>query len=150
MAHFTPLIASAPGYGPDTHPLLKRLKNRAKSIRRDAFALTIALRDPRVPGIAKLLIALVAAYAFSPIDLIPDFIPLVGYLDDLILLPLAIALTIKMIPKEVWSDCRSQAEARLSTTVPANRRAAVVIIVIWLLLLGSVALLIARYLSQVG
>ena len=128
----------------------KRLKNRAKSIRRDAFALTIALRDPRVPGIAKLFIALVASYAFSPIDLIPDFIPLVGYLDDLILLPLAIALTIKMIPKDVWSECRSQADVRLSATVPANRRAAFVIVLIWLLILGAVALLIVRRLSQVG
>jgi uncharacterized membrane protein YkvA (DUF1232 family) len=85
-----------------------------QALRKEIKALNLARRDPRVPRRAKILAALVVAYALSPIDLIPDFIPVLGYLDDLILLPLGILLVLRMIPAEILRDCRLQAGACLS------------------------------------
>src|SRR5512139_6212 len=112
-------------------PLLARLRRRARSLKADTFALYLAARDPRTPWYAKLLAALIAAYALSPIDLIPDFVPVLGYLDDLILIPLGIALAIRLIPHAVLDDCRARAEAQLQSGKPMSRAAAAVIVGIW-------------------
>jgi uncharacterized membrane protein YkvA (DUF1232 family) len=85
-------------------------KERARALKTEIKALDLARRDPRVPRRAKIVVALVAAYALSPIDLIPDFIPVVGYLDDLLILPLGIMIALKMIPAEVMRECRLKAE----------------------------------------
>lgn len=125
-------------------PLLVRLKSWARTVGRDAFALYLAMRDPRVPWPAKVLAGLVAAYALSPIDLIPDFIPVLGYLDDLVLLPLGILLVVRMIPRPVMDDLRRQAAARLDETPPRSLTAAVVIVALWCLLALGLAVLLAQ------
>ena len=111
------------------------LKEKARALKRETTALWFALRDARTPWLARAVGALVVAYALSPIDLIPDFIPVLGLLDDLILLPLGIALCIRLIPAEVLAEARRKAldaERR-----PANRAAAVVIVLVWV---GAAAL----------
>ena len=90
--------------------MLERLKQRAHLLKRDAYALIYAYQDPRLPWYARVFAAYVVARTFSPIDLIPDFIPVLGYLDDLILTPLGIALAVKMIPAEVWEQARQKAD----------------------------------------
>lgn len=106
-----------------------RLKDWAREIKRDVTALYLAARDPRVPWYAKAVALAVAAYALSPIDLIPDFIPVIGYLDDVIIVPLGILLAVRLIPSDILEEHRtnaSQVGAR-----PVNRTAAFVIIAIW-------------------
>src|SRR5436189_4049961 len=95
--------------------MMSRLKQWSRVIRRDVHALYFAARDPRVPWYAKALAFAVAAYALSPIDLIPDFIPVLGYLDDAILVPLGLWLTKRPIPTEILVECRTQAEASTMT-----------------------------------
>jgi uncharacterized membrane protein YkvA (DUF1232 family) len=114
--------------------LLKDLKQRARHLKAETLALYLASRDPRTPWYAKLLVAGIVAYAFSPIDLIPDFVPVFGYLDDLILIPMGIALAIKLIPPAVLAECRAQAQETGQNGKPVNRVAGAVIVVIWLVL----------------
>jgi uncharacterized membrane protein YkvA (DUF1232 family) len=109
--------------------MINRWKEWARTIRRDAHALYLAARDPRVPWYAKALAITVAAYAASPIDLIPDFIPVIGYVDDLIIVPLGIALVIKLIPPEIMAEHRELATAAQDR--PVSRTAAAIIIAIW-------------------
>src|SRR5512136_3139506 len=90
---------------------IKKIKDKAASLKKEAYALYFAARDPRLPWYVKAFLGLVLAYAFSPIDLIPDFIPLLGYLDDLVLVPLGIALAIKLVPAEVMAECRQRASS---------------------------------------
>lgn len=111
--------------------MLNTLKNRARGLKRDTYALYIATHEPGVPIAAKVIVGIVVAYALSPIDLIPDFIPVLGYLDDLLLLPLGIYLAIRLIPRPVWEACRQRAETELEQGLPKNRAAAAVIIAIW-------------------
>jgi uncharacterized membrane protein YkvA (DUF1232 family) len=111
---------------------------------RGGYALYLAARDPRVPWYAKAVVALVAGYALSPIDLIPDFIPVLGYLDDLLLLPLGIALAIRLIPADVWRDCLARADTLQTGREPRNWIAAALIIAVWLVVLGLVAGVILR------
>jgi uncharacterized membrane protein YkvA (DUF1232 family) len=118
--------------------LISRLKKRADRLKREACALYFASRDPRVPWYAKTLMGLVLAYAFSPIDLIPDFIPVLGYLDDLIVVPLGIALVLKMIPAQVMIDARGKAEVLLEQGEPISRVGAFMVILIWLIVLTVV------------
>lgn len=108
-------------------------KQQARLLKRETYALYLAYRDPRVPWYAKMFTACVVAYAFSPIDLIPDFIPVLGYLDDLILIPLGIFLALKMVPQEVLVQCRAEAQVALSREKPANWMAAGAIVVVWVL-----------------
>lgn len=117
----------------------------ARRIKRDLFALYLAYRDPRTPWYARVVAACVVAYAFSPIDLIPDPIPILGYLDDLILVPLGILLAIRLIPPAVMADCHAAAQAQMQGDKPVNWIAAVVIVVIWLLLAVWAWLLLARW-----
>jgi len=109
-----------------------RLKTWARRMKRDTVALYLARRDPRVPWHAKAMAMVTAAYAFSPIDLIPDFIPVLGYLDELIILPLFIYVTIRLIPPGIMMELRAQAEQQLSESRPRNITGAVIIILIWL------------------
>ena len=103
-------------------------------LRREVYALYLAARHRDTPWYAKLFVAGVVAYAFSPIDLIPDFVPVLGYLDDLILIPLGIAVAIKLIPPDVMAECRVHAVEVAGSGKPVSRAAAVVIVAIWILL----------------
>jgi uncharacterized membrane protein YkvA (DUF1232 family) len=113
---------------------LAELKQRARHLKAETFALYLAARDPRTPWYAKLLVAGIVAYAFSPIDLIPDFVPVLGYLDDLILIPMGIALAIKLVPHSVLAECRARAQETIQNGKPVSRAAGAVIVVIWLVL----------------
>jgi uncharacterized membrane protein YkvA (DUF1232 family) len=108
---------------------MRRLTTWARALRRDVAALYFAGRDPRVPWYAKALAMAVAGYALSPIDLIPDFIPLLGYLDDVILVPIGIVLVLRLIPPEIMAQHRDRA-AR-GTHPPISRLAASAIVAIW-------------------
>jgi uncharacterized membrane protein YkvA (DUF1232 family) len=122
----------------------ERLKRWAGTLKRDVHALYLASRDPRVPWYAKAIGIAVAAYAASPIDLIPDFIPVIGYLDDLIIVPLGIALVIRLIPPEIMEEHRALAiKARER---PVSWRAAGVIVTVWALAIGATVWLATRYL----
>jgi len=112
--------------------VIEALKQRARRLEADTFALYLAARDPRTPWYAKLLAVCVVAYAFSPIDLIPDFVPVLGYLDDLILVPAGIALAIKLVPSSVLAECRAQAQETTQAGKPVNRFAGAVIVAIGL------------------
>jgi uncharacterized membrane protein YkvA (DUF1232 family) len=118
---------------------------RVAALRDETFALYLASRDPRTPWYAKLLVAAIVAYALSPIDLIPDFIPVLGQLDDLILLPLGIALAIRLVPATVIEEGRAEAARRFAEAGPRAGAAGVVLVaVVWLAAAGLVALAIAR------
>ena len=114
--------------------LLTELKQRARHLKAETFALYLAARDPRTPWYAKLFVAGIVAYAVSPIDLIPDFVPVLGYLDDLILIPVGIALAIRLVPDSVLADCRAQAQEIFKDGKPVSRIAGVMIVVIWIAL----------------
>jgi len=116
--------------------ILTFLKKHARRLKAETYALYLAARDPRTPWYARLLVAAIVAYAFSPIDLIPDFVPILGYLDDLILIPMGIALAIKLIPPPVLAECRARAQETMRDGQPASRAAATVIVVIWLALVA--------------
>jgi uncharacterized membrane protein YkvA (DUF1232 family) len=112
--------------------MLESWRRRAGALKQATSALYLAARHPRTPWYAKLLAALVVAYALSPIDLIPDPIPVLGYLDDLVLLPLGIWLTLRLIPTEVWVECQARARDASGAPLPRSRVAAVVIVALWL------------------
>ncbi|WP_427309413.1 YkvA family protein [Cupriavidus sp. H39] len=113
-----------------------RLRQWARGLKSSLLMLWFCSRHPATPWAARLLGALVVAYAFSPIDLIPDFIPVLGYVDDVLLVPLGIWLTLRMIPATVKDECRGRAEAWQASHAqrPRNRAAAVVIVLVWVLL----------------
>jgi uncharacterized membrane protein YkvA (DUF1232 family) len=110
--------------------LMSRVKNWARALRRDAHAIRLASRDPRVPWTVKLLAIAVAGYALSPIDLIPDFIPVLGYLDDLIIVPLGIWLVIALIPEDLMREYRAMASAAAQR--PVSKAAAIIIVALWI------------------
>lgn len=109
--------------------MLRNARTWARSVKRDVVAIWIAARDPRVPWYAKLLAGAVAAYALSPIDLIPDFIPVLGYLDDVIIVPAGIMLTVRMIPDGLMAEFRAEAAKREGR--PISRSGAAVIVLVW-------------------
>jgi uncharacterized membrane protein YkvA (DUF1232 family) len=115
---------------------LTHFRQRIRELKSETYALYLAARHQTTPWYAKLLVAGVVAYAFSPIDLIPDFIPVLGLLDDLILLPLGISLAIKLIPPEVMRECRARTAQTIRNDDPASRIAAIIIVGIWLGLLA--------------
>lgn len=122
----------------------QRWQQGARNLKKEVMALYFASRDPRVPWYAKVWIALVVAYALSPIDLVPDFIPVLGYLDDLVLIPLGVWLALKMIPEPIMSECRARAEEQINSGKPTSRWGAVLIILIWLISITLIALLILK------
>ena len=124
---------------------LEEWKQWAGRLKSETHALYLAYRDPRMPWYAKLFAALVVGYAFSPIDLIPDPIPVLGYLDDLILVPLGVALAVRMIPEDVLSESRQKAREMVERGErPVSRAAAAVIVVLWLVLAVLGALVVVR------
>ncbi len=125
--------------------MIERARRWARGIKRDIVALYIAGHDARTPRLAKAVALAVAAYALSPIDLIPDFVPVLGYLDDLIIVPLGIMLAVRLIPVELMAEFRAAAEAR--GRLPASRIAAVLIVGLWLLGLAFFVWWLARYSS---
>ncbi len=126
-----PTEASATAASKPVRPtLFRRLTMRAQELKREVYALYLAVRDPRTPWFARAMGVLVVAYALSPIDLIPDFIPVLGLLDDLVLVPAGIAIILKMVPAEVMAEHRARAEAMPAGKL-VSRAAAVVIVVIW-------------------
>ena len=121
---------------------MQKLRDWARRLKTETLALYLAVRDPRTPWYARLVVAGIVAYALSPIDLIPDFVPVLGLLDEVILLPLGIALALRMIPADVMADARGRAQAELASEAPHSRAAAIVIVAIWLAALalaGAVA-----------
>ncbi|KKK39099.1 hypothetical protein WQ57_04760 [Mesobacillus campisalis] len=114
--------------------MFNKIKDWAKKLKRQIFILYYACKDERVPWYAKVFTGCIVAYAFSPIDLIPDFIPILGYLDEVILLPLGIMLALKMIPKDVLSDCEDKAEALMRNGKPKNWTGGLIILLIWCLI----------------
>lgn len=124
--------------------MLERLKAWARAIRRDAHALHLAARDPRVPWYAKAFALAVAVYALSPIDLIPDFIPIVGLLDEAILLPLAMLIAVRLIPPELMAEHRKTAAAALDR--PVSRAGMIAVIALWMILAFLAGLLAHRWL----
>ena len=111
------------------------LKERTGKLKRDVPAVFLALKDKETPVLAKVLAGVTVANALSPIDLIPDFIPVLGYLDDVILLPTMIALTVWLIPKDVWARCRAQSEKLWADGKPKKWYYAIPIVIFWLLVI---------------
>lgn len=121
--------------------MLAGLKSWARALKRDVVALWIAARDRQTSWSSKLVAGAVAAYALSPIDLIPDFVPVLGYLDDLLIVPLGIALALRLIPAPLMAEFRAEAAQRERR--PVSRAGAVLVVALWLVaLIGSAALLI--------
>ena len=124
--------------------MFEKWKQWARTIKRDAHALYLAAQDPRVPWYAKAVAIAVAAYALSPIDLIPDFVPVLGYVDDLIIVPAGIALVIRLIPPEIMAQHRDMAAAAQDR--PVSQAAGVAIVAIWLSAIGLTIWIAMRYL----
>ena len=111
-----------------------RLNRWARTAKRELYTVYYASRHPRTPRVAKLFAGLVLLYALSPVDLIPDFIPVLGYMDDAILLPLGILLVARLVPAAVWTECRAQAEAQADRKLPRNRAGVALVVGAWCLL----------------
>lgn len=123
----------------------QRLRDSARSLKQQALTVWYAARDPRLPWPVRLLALAVAAYAFSPIDLIPDFIPVLGLLDDVVLIPLGIALVIRLAPQEIYAGARQKAQETMDH--PVSRVAAVSVLLLWLLALVWIAAMSRRWLQ---
>ena len=126
----------------------ERWKARAEELKADTYALCLAYTDPRVPWYAKVLVGIIVAYALSPIDLIPDFIPVIGYLDDLLLVPAGIALASRLIPSHVLDEHRAKARLRLAAGNPWGRLGAVLVVAVWIVLAIWLAAVARRILAS--
>ncbi len=126
---------------------MNRWRKKVKQLKLETYALYLAYRDPRTPWYARVVAALVVGYLFSPLDLIPDFIPGLGLLDDLLLVPLGIVLARRLVPVAVMIECRNKAAALASQPRPVNRVAAAIIILVWLALAALSVVFIARLFS---
>jgi uncharacterized membrane protein YkvA (DUF1232 family) len=125
---------------------IARWRATAQRLEREVYALYLACRDPRTPWYAKALAAGIVAYAFSPIDLIPDFIPILGYLDELVLLPLGVLLVRRMIAEPVMAECRARAQEAFLHGRPVSRAGAAIVLGVWLVLALTGIVLAGRYL----
>ncbi len=123
---------------------IKSWKEKTRQLRTEVYALYLAFRDRRVPWYAKAFVIVIVAYVLSPIDLIPDFIPVIGYLDDLVLIPLGVYLALRLVPREVLQECRQRASSEPIAT-KSKWVAAAVIILIWLLVAYLILRLIWQY-----
>jgi len=123
-------------------------KARAQQLKTEVYALYLAYKDPRTPWYARIFAAGMVAYAFSPIDLIPDFIPVLGYLDDLVLIPLGVFLAMKMIPAEVMSESRQQAREVMTQGKPVNKVEAAIIVLIWIGLAALVGVMVYQWVKE--
>lgn len=124
---------------------MERLKSWARQLKKYVFVVYLATKDERVPWYTKMLAILVAAYAFSPIDLIPDFIPILGYLDDLLLVPLGVWLVLKMLPEHIWQDLKMKAEEKMSGEKPKNYVVGALIVLFWVVVLLSALYFVIKY-----
>ena len=129
-------------------PFLDTWKARAQQLKTELFALYLAYKDPRTPWYARIFAAVVVGYAFSPIDLIPDPIPVLGYLDDLLLLPLGVYLALKMIPTQVMAESREKATELVAQGKPVNKVAAAVIVLIWIGLAALAVVILYRWVKR--
>jgi len=129
-------------------PFLDTWKARAQQLKTELFALYLAYKDPRTPWYARIFAAVVVGYAFSPIDLIPDPIPVLGYLDDLLLLPLGVYLALKMIPTQVMAESREKATEMVAQGKPVNKVAAAVIVLIWIGLAALAVVIVYRWVKR--
>ena len=120
------------------------LKERARKLKTDVPAVFIALKKKETPWYAKVVAAIVVVYALSPVDLIPDFIPVLGYLDDIIILPALIALTIKLIPKEVFEKCRIESEGMWANGKPKKWYYAIPFVLIWVAVISLIVVAIVN------
>lgn len=121
-------------------------KRRVKELKVQVYALYLAYQDPRVPLFTRIFVAGIVGYAFSPIDLIPDFIPVLGYLDDLVIVPVGIAIALKLIPPQVMAECREKSRQVIAQGKPVNKRAALVIVCIWI----GVAVWLGKFLIELA
>ena len=122
--------------------MIEQLKSRARALKNEAIAIYLAAKDPRTPWYAKALIFFVVAHTFSPIDLIPDFIPILGYLDDLIITPLGLSLAIRMIPAEVLEDAREKAKQAKDPERSVGLVGLIFIVIVWIvILIGALRLI---------
>ena len=128
--------------------MLNNLRQKAEDLKNETYALYLAYRDPRVPWYAKAVAAATVAYAVSPVDLIPDFIPVLGLLDDLLIVPAGIALSVRLIPAEILAECRQKTHQKLSGTNSLGHKAAVVVVLIWLLSLALLAWIILKAIGK--
>lgn len=122
------------------YKFMEKIKDWAKRLKQQIFVLYLAYKDERVPWYAKLFTACVVAYAFSPIDLIPDFIPILGYLDDVIIVPLGIMFALKMIPNEVIIECEIKSKEMMKNRKPKNWLVGSLIILLWSIIMFWVIL----------
>ena len=127
--------------------MINQLKQWAKKLKKQLFILYLAYKDERVSWYTKVFTACVVAYAFSPIDLIPDFIPVLGYIDDIIIVPLGVMLALKMLPISVIEDCTIKAEELIQNERPKNWIAGSIIIVVWLLILMWSCFIVFKFLN---
>ena len=139
MKFVTSLVTSL-GHPVSVRPMLRAMKSWATTLKRDVHAIYLAACSPRVPWHAKIIAIAVAGYALSPVDLIPDFIPVLGYVDDLIIVPLGIWLVLALIPEEVMAECRAKASEKASEAGarPHGKVVAIIVITIWIF--GATAL----------
>ncbi len=121
---------------------LVRWQDRAAALKQDVYALYLAARDRRVPWLAKVFIALVVAYALSPIDLIPDFVPILGYLDDLLLIPIGIAVAVKLIPAAILAEHRAEAARVFAERRPRSWVGAALVLLAWFAVLAWIATMV--------
>jgi uncharacterized membrane protein YkvA (DUF1232 family) len=126
--------------------MFTRIKAWARQLKRKVFVLYFACKDASTPWYAKVFAICVVAYAFSPIDLIPDFIPLLGYLDDVILIPLGVAFALSMIPKSIIQECTVKAEERMKKGKPKNWLVGSLIILVWIIAIVWISFSASRYL----
>ena len=124
--------------------ILKGWQERGKQLQEETYAVYLASKDDRVPWYAKGLILFVVVHTLSPIDLIPDFIPVLGYLDDLVIAPLGTALALRMIPHEVMVECRRKARLRMGQSAPKSWMAGAVIVALWLIAIAVIIVAIWR------
>ena len=126
---------------------MQSLRELARQLKREVVVLWICTKHPRTPLMAKALAVALVGYALSPIDLIPDFIPVLGYLDDLIIVPLGVWLVLKLVPGDVMAECRVEADLRIEEwrAAPRSRVAAAIIIVLWLAAMALVLWLAWRW-----
>ncbi|MDR9856061.1 YkvA family protein [Paenibacillus sp. VCA1] len=127
--------------------ILQQLKNYAKTIKQNIYVLYLSYKDARVPWYAKAFAVCVVAYAFSPIDLIPDFIPILGYLDDLVIVPLGITLALRLIPPHIIEENREKAEEMRKNGKPKHYAAAILFVLVWILLAVWTGILIVGLLQ---
>jgi len=132
----------------DIHNVKSKLEHNMKKMKLEVGTLFYASKNPNTPILAKLITVIVVGYALSPIDLIPDFIPVLGYLDDLILLPLGIALAIKLIPVEVMDESRIKAIEYFGSESKRHYLAAIVIIFIWILIISFIVIKIMGFMGS--